>query len=104
MGYDIEESLDWKTFHMKIEITFSQLDPSCQDKQCENHKHYNKQLLMEYQEHADFSQFDHRQEIDYDKDVDIKICSCADCTDEKEESCEDESCECHSHEHKGDNG
>ena len=100
--YDSE--CDMKKCFNPDHYNFICLDPSCQDKHCENHKHYNKQLLTEYQEHADFSQFDHRQEIDYDKDVDIKICSCADCTDEKEESCEDESCECHSHEHKGDNG
>ena len=100
--YDSE--CDMKKCFNPDHYNFICLDPSCQDKHCENHKHYNKQLLTEYQEHADFSQFDHRQEIDYDKDVDIKICSCADCTDEKEESCEDESCECHSHEHKGDIG
>ena len=94
--YDSE--CDMKKCFNPDHYNFICLDPSCEDKHCENHKHYNKELLKEYQEHTDFSQFDHTEHIDYNEDVDIKICSCDDCNDE-DESCDDESCDCHTHEH-----
>ena len=47
-----------------------------------NEKHYNKQLLKDYQKSTDLSVFDHREEIDYGEDVDINLCGCPDCADD----------------------
>ena len=44
-------------------------NPECEDVRCENPKHYDKQLLTEFQKNTDLSKYDHREEIDYDKDV-----------------------------------
>ncbi|WP_455646040.1 heavy metal translocating P-type ATPase [Methanosphaera sp.] len=86
------------------------MDPDCDNIHCENNKHYNKHLLEEYQEHTDFSIYEHKQDIDYSKDVKVSICSCGDCADDdshnhKEDSvdtCSDEECSCHSNEHHDD--
>ena len=43
------------------------LDPDCDDVHCENHQHYDRQLLKDFQEKSDFSVYDHREEINYDK-------------------------------------
>ncbi len=92
-------------------------DPNCEEIHCENSNHYDKQLLKDYQENADLSVYDHREEIDYDEDVDINICGCPDCADdhdhdhdhdhhhhdhehEEKDTCSDPDCGCHDeHEH-----
>ena len=66
------------------------LDPDCDDVHCENHQHYDRQLLKDFQEKSDFSVYNHREEINYDKDVDISLCGCPDCADDEDD---------HGHEH-----
>ena len=68
-------------------------NPECEDVRCENPKHYDKQLLTEFQKNTDLSKYDHREEIDYDKDVEISLCGCPDCADDDDHNHE------HSHEH-----
>ena len=85
-------------------------DPECGDIHCEDSNHYDKQLLRDFQKNADFSIYDHREEIDYDEDVDINLCGCPDCADDHEnehehshhehdqaDSCSDPDCDCHDH-------
>ena len=57
-------------------------DPDCDEIHCNNSDHFDKKLLKNYQENADFSKYDHREEIDYNEDVDISLCSCSDCDDD----------------------
>ncbi|WP_295613769.1 cation-translocating P-type ATPase [uncultured Methanobrevibacter sp.] len=71
------------------------LDPDCDDVHCENHQHYDRQLLKDFQEKSDFSVYDHREEINYDKDVDISLCGCPDCADDEDD---------HGHEHNHEHG
>ena len=65
------------------------LDPDCDDVHCENHQHYDRQLLKDFQEKSDFSVYDHREEINYDKDVDISLCGCPDCADDEDDPGDD---------------
>ena len=60
-------------------------NPECEDVRCENPKHYDKQLLTEFQKNTDLSKYDHREEIDYDKDVEISLCGCPDCADDDDD-------------------
>ena len=85
------------------------MDPDCEDEHCEIEDHYNKELIYEYEEKTDFSQYDHREKIDFDEDVEVKLCSCDDCADEKHDhkhdhkhehehehdECEEDNCTCH---------
>ena len=103
--------------HNPEHFNFICFDPNCEDIHCENKQHFDKQLLKDYQDNADLSVYDHREEIDYDEDVDINICDCPDCADdhdhdhdhehhhghEDEDSCSDPDCGCHDehgHEHE----
>lgn len=107
-----------KNCHNPKHYNYICFDPNCEEIHCENSNHYDKQLLKDYQENADLSVYDHREEIDYDEDVDINICGCSDCADdhdhdhdhdhhhhnnyehEKEDACSDPDCGCHDeHEH-----
>ena len=74
-------------------------DPECGDIHCEDSNHYDKQLLRDFQKNADFSIYDHREEIDYDEDVDINLCGCPDCADDHENEHEHSHHE-HSHDHE----
>ena len=67
-----------------------------------NEKHYNKQLLKDYQKRTDLSVFDHREEIDYDEDVDISLCGCPDCADDDHDHHHDHNHEHHHHDHDHD--
>ena len=71
-------------------------DPECNKIQCKDSKHYDKQLLRDYQENTDLSIYDHRKEMDYDKDVEISLCACPDCEDNHEHG--------HSHDHGHEHG
>ncbi len=72
-------------------------DPDCEEIHCENSNHYDKQLLVDFQRNADFSVYDHREEIDYDEDVDISLCGCPDCADDDHHDHEHHE---HSHNHE----
>ena len=73
-------------------------DPDCDEIHCNNSDHFDKKLLKNYQENADFSKYDHREEIDYNEDVDISLCSCSDCDDDHDHEHN------HDHEHSHDHG
>ena len=75
-------------------------DPDCDEIHCNNSDHFDKKLLKNYQENADFSKYDHREEIDYNEDVDISLCSCSDCDDDHDHDHEHN----HDHEHSHDHG
>ena len=75
-------------------------NPECEDVRCENPKHYDKQLLTEFQKNTDLSKYDHREEIDYDKDVEISLCGCPDCADDDDHDHNHN----HEHEHSHDHG
>ena len=75
-------------------------DPDCDEIHCNNSDHFDKKLLKNYQENADFSKYDHREEIDYNEDVDISLCSCSDCDDDHDHDHEHN----HGHEHSHDHG
>ena len=77
-------------------------NPECEDVRCENPKHYDKQLLTEFQKNTDLSKYDHREEIDYDKDVEISLCGCPDCADDDDHD-HNHNHE-HEHEHSHDHG
>lgn len=106
-----------KNCHNPKHYNYICFDPNCEEIHCENSNHYDKQLLKDYQENADLSVYDHREEMDYDEDVDINICGCPDCADdhdhdhdhdhhhhndhehEEADSCSDPDCDCHDHDH-----
>ena len=73
-------------------------DPECDEIHCMNSNHFDKQLLRNYQEKADLSIYDHREEINYDEDVDISICGCSDCADDHDY---DHDHQGHDHHHHG---
>ena len=75
-------------------------DPDCDEIHCNNSDHFDKKLLKNYQENADFSKYDHREEIDYNEDVDISLCSCSDCDDDHDHDHEHN----HDHEYSHDHG
>ena len=75
-------------------------NPECEDVRCENPKHYDKQLLTEFQKNTYLSKYDHREEIDYDKDVEISLCGCPDCADDDDHDHNHN----HEHEHSHDHG
>ena len=75
-------------------------DPDCDEIHCNNSDHFDKKLLKNYQENADFSKYDHREEIDYNEDVDISLCNCSDCDDDHDH----DHAHNHDHEHNHDHG
>ena len=75
-------------------------DPDCDEIHCNNSDHFDKKLLKNYQENADFSKYDHREEIDYNEDVDISLCSCSDCDDDHDHDHEHNHDHEHSHDHE----
>ncbi|SFL49327.1 Cd2+/Zn2+-exporting ATPase [Methanobrevibacter olleyae] len=74
-------------------------NPNCSDIKCLNQDHYDKNLLRKFQEENDLSVYDHREEIDYSKDVDIKICGSPDCADDHDHDHNHEHHQEHEHEH-----
>ena len=86
---------------MKIAaIHYICFDPECEEIQCKDSNHYDKQLLRDYQESTDLSVYDHREEIDYDEDVDINLCGCPDCADDEDHDHNHEHEHHHGHEHE----
>ena len=79
-------------------------DPDCDEIHCNNSDHFDKKLLKNYQENADFSKYDHREEIDYNEDVDISLCSCSDCDDDHDHDHEHNHGHDHDHDHEHNHG
>lgn len=77
-------------------------NPNCDEIQCKDSNHYDKQLLRDYQKNTDLSIHDHSEEIDYDEDVDISLCGCPDCADDDHNHSHDH--EDHDHGHSHDHG
>lgn len=75
-------------------------NPNCDEIQCKDSNHYDKQLLRDYQKNTDLSIHDHSEEIDYDEDVDISLCGCPDCADDNHNHSHDHEDHDHGHSHE----